>query len=186
MLRALERAEAGGGGAPQSSAYAGKVALVGLDRPRAVLYRRIDERARELFDGGLLEEVRQLRAAGYGPELRPMTGHGYAEAAAYLAGEWTLDEAVAVTARRTRQYAKRQLTWFRRDPRVTWIPLGDGPSDADEVVDRRRARAASGAQLIGSPIDWRQAATPLMASVGVVIGVITGTIACSSGPGRPR
>ena len=144
VLRALERAEAGGGGAPQSSAYQGTVALVGLDRPRAVLYRRIDERARELFDGGLLEEVRQLRAAGYGPELQPMTGHGYAEAAAHLAGEWTLDEAVAVTAHRTRQYAKRQLTWFRRDPRVTWIPLGDGPSDADEVVDRaeRALRAA--------------------------------------------
>ena len=73
-----------------------------------------------------------------------MTGHGYAEAAAYLAGEWSLDEAVAVTARRTRQYAKRQLTWFRRDPRVTWIPLGDGPSDADEVVGRaeRALRAA--------------------------------------------
>jgi len=136
VLRALERAEAGGGGAPRSRAYAGKVALVGLDRPRAILYGRIDERARELFGAGLLEEVRQLRAAGYGPELRPMTGHGYAEAAAYLAGESSLDEAVAVTARRTRQYAKRQLTWFRRDPRVTWIPLGGGPSDADEVVGR--------------------------------------------------
>ena len=45
----------------------------------------------------------------------------------HLAGEWSLDEAVAVTARRTRQYAKRQLTWFRRDPRVTWIPLATGP-----------------------------------------------------------
>jgi tRNA dimethylallyltransferase len=136
VLRALERAEAGGGGAPRSSPYAGKVALVGVDRARAVLYRRIDERARELFEAGLLEEVRLLRAAGYGPELRSMGGHGYAEAAAYLAGDWSLDEAVAVTARRTRQYAKRQLTWFRRDPRVTWIPLGDGPSDADEVVGR--------------------------------------------------
>jgi len=136
VLRALERAEAGKAGTPQASPYAGNVALVGLDRPRAVLYRRIDERARELFAGGLPEEVRELRAAGYGPELRPMTGHGYAEAAAYLAGEWTGDEAVAVTARRTRQYAKRQLTWFRRDPRVTWIPLGDGRADADDVVDR--------------------------------------------------
>jgi tRNA dimethylallyltransferase len=136
VLRALERAEAGGGGAPRSSGYAAKVALVGLDRPRAVLYRRIDERARALFEGGLLDEARKLRAAGYGSKLRPMTGHGYAEAAAYLAGEWSLDEAMAVTARRTRQYAKRQLTWFRRDPRVTWIPLEDGPADAEEVVGR--------------------------------------------------
>ena len=136
VLRALERAEGGGSGSPRATAYAGKVALVGLDRPREVLYGRIDERARQLFEAGLLDEVRRLRAAGYGPELRPMTGHGYAEAAAYLAGEWTLDEAVAVTARRTRQYAKRQLTWFRRDPRVVWIPVGDGPADAGEVVDQ--------------------------------------------------
>ncbi len=176
----------GGAERRERHAYAGKVALVGLDRPREVLYRRIDERARQLFEGGLLDEVRRLRAAGYGPELRPMTGHGYAEAAAYLAGEWTLDEAVAVTARRTRQYAKRQLTWFRRDPRVAWIPVGDGPGGRRRGRRSGRARAADGAQLIGSPSDWRQAATPLRASVGVVIGVITGSIACASGPGRPR
>ena len=76
VLRALERAEAGLAGAPQSSPYPGTVALVGLDRPRTALYRRIDDRARELFDGGLPDEVRELRVAGYGPELRPMTGHG--------------------------------------------------------------------------------------------------------------
>ena len=144
VLRALERAEGGGSGSPRATSYAGPVALIGLDRPREVLYGRIDERAHQLFEGGLLDEVRRLRAAGYGPDLRPMTGHGYAEAAAYLAGEWTLGEAVAVTARRTRQYAKRQLTWFRRDPRVTWIPAGDEPADADEIVDRaeRALRAA--------------------------------------------
>ena len=49
-----------------------------------------------------------------------MSGHGYREAPPYLAGEWSLEEAVEVTARRTRQYAKRQLTWFRRDPRIVW------------------------------------------------------------------
>jgi tRNA dimethylallyltransferase len=136
VLRALERAEAGGSGTPTAIAYAGKIALVGLDRPREVLYRRIDERAHQIFEEGLLDEVRRLQAAGYGPELRPMTGHGYAEAAAALAGKWTLDDAVAVTARRTRQYAKRQLTWFRRDPRVEWIAVGDGPADAEAVVER--------------------------------------------------
>ena len=136
VLRALERAEAGGSGTARAAAYAGTVALVGLDRPRDVLYRRIDERARRLFETGLVDEVRRLGADGYGPELRPMTGHGYAEAATYLAGEWTLDEAVAVTARRTRQYAKRQLTWFGRYPRLVWIRAGDGPADADEIVDQ--------------------------------------------------
>ena len=145
VLRALERVEAGGGGAaPTARPYAGRVALVGIDRPRQMLYRRIDERAAWLFENGLLDEVRALQAAGYGPELRPMTGHGYAEAFAYLAGEWSLERAVAVTARRTRQYAKRQLTWFRRDPRLMWIAAGDAPADAPEIVHRaeRLLRAA--------------------------------------------
>ncbi len=76
---------------PRATPYAGRVALVGLERPREVIYRRIDERAAWLFANGLLDEVRALRAAGFGPELHPMTGHGYAEAAAHLAGEWSLD-----------------------------------------------------------------------------------------------
>ncbi len=144
VLRALERAEAGGGGAtPRAEPYGGRVALIGLDRPRDVLYRRIDQRAAALFARGLLDEVTALRAAGYGPELPPMTGHGYAEAHAVLAGEWTVGEAVAITARRTRQYAKRQLSWFRRDHRIVWLPAGDRPADdaalvarADEVIRR--------------------------------------------------
>lgn len=137
VLRALERAEAGGGGAPPSSEpYRGRLALIGISRPRDVLYRRIDDRAARLFAGGLLDEVRALLDAGYGSQLRPMSGHGYAEAARHLAGEWTLEQAVEATARRTRQYAKRQLTWFRRDPRIMWLSAGDGPSDAPTIIDR--------------------------------------------------
>jgi tRNA dimethylallyltransferase len=153
VLRALERAEAGGPGVTlQARPYAGPVALIGLDRPREVLYRRIEERARWLFEaGGLLDEVRRLLAAGHGPQLHPMTGHGYREAARHLAGEWSLDEAIEVTARRTRQYAKRQLTWFRRDPRVTWLPAADRPADAPEIVD---AALSVAAQLgADNPID---------------------------------
>ncbi|HEX2221275.1 MAG TPA: tRNA (adenosine(37)-N6)-dimethylallyltransferase MiaA [Candidatus Limnocylindria bacterium] len=138
VLRALERVEGRGGpvGEGRSEPYPGRVALIGLDRPRHVLYRRIDERARGLFAAGLLDEVRRLHAAGYGPELGPMSGHGYREAARHLAGEWSLDEAIAVTARRTRQYAKRQLTWFRRDRRIVWLPLGDRPADDAGIVRR--------------------------------------------------
>jgi tRNA dimethylallyltransferase len=145
VLRALERAEAGDGGvSPRAESYPGRVALIGLDRPREVLYRRIDARAAWIFEHGLLDEVRALRVAGFGPQLHPMTGHGYAEAAGLLAGELTLDEAVATTARRTRQYAKRQLTWFRRDPRLLWLPADDGAADAPEIVERaeRVLRAA--------------------------------------------
>jgi len=145
VLRALERAEAGGGGAgPASEPYSGRLALIGLSRPREVLYRRIDERAARIFATGLLDEVRGLLDAGYGPELRPMTGHGYAEAARHLAGEWSLEQAIEHTARRTRQYAKRQLTWFRRDPRIMWQSAGDGPADDPTLVDHanRLLRAA--------------------------------------------
>ena len=138
VLRALERAEAGGGEASvRADPYPGRVALIGLARPRAELYRRIDERARWLFErGGLLDEARRLLDAGYGPDLGPMTGHGYAEAMHHLAGEWSLERAIEVTARRTRQYAKRQLSWFRRDPRIAWLALDDAAADDPAVVGR--------------------------------------------------
>ena len=143
VLRALERA-LGGGGIPLADPWAGRVALVGLSRPREVLVRRIDERARWMFErGGLLDEVRALLAAGYGPDLRPMSGHGYGEAAAHLGGTLTLEEAIERTARRTRQYAKRQLTWFRREPRVMWLVAagraGNDPALVDEAERVLRA-----------------------------------------------
>ncbi|HEX2765191.1 MAG TPA: tRNA (adenosine(37)-N6)-dimethylallyltransferase MiaA [Candidatus Limnocylindria bacterium] len=145
VVRALERSLAGGEGAsPRSAPHPGRVVLIGLQRSRDELYRRIDERARRLFAGGLLEEVAALLERGYGPELRPMTGHGYQEAARHLAGEWTLEEAIEVTARRTRQYAKRQLTWFRRDGRIMWLDATGREADDDALVERaeRVIRAA--------------------------------------------
>jgi tRNA dimethylallyltransferase len=136
VLRAIERVEAGDAAPPRAAPHVGPVALVALDRPRDVLYRRIDDRARRLFMvDGLLDEVRRLLADGYGPELRPMTGHGYREAMRHLEGEWSLEEAIAETARRTRQYAKRQLTWFRRDARVEWLPAGERSGDDPTLVD---------------------------------------------------
>jgi tRNA dimethylallyltransferase len=137
VLRALERSEAGGGGVtPSSNPYRGRVTLMGISRPREVLYQRIDERARQLFAAGLLDEVRALLDAGYGPGLRPMSGHGYRESIRHLAGEWSLEQAIEVTARRTRQYAKRQLNWFRRDPRIMWVSAGDLEADDADLVVR--------------------------------------------------
>jgi tRNA dimethylallyltransferase len=135
VLRALERAGGGGRGHPTATPYPGPVALVAIDRPREVLYERIDERARRLFvSDGLPDEVRGLLDAGHGPDVRPMGGHGYLEAVGYLAGQLSLEEAIERTARRTRQYAKRQLTWFRRDPRVRWVATGDRPADEPAIV----------------------------------------------------
>lgn len=141
LVRALERAELGGGSAPtpRSSPWAGPVTMVGIRRPRPVLDRRIEQRAFRLFADGLLEEVRALLAAGYPAHLSPMTGHGYAEAARYLAGAWSLEQAVEITVRRTRQYARRQETWFRRDPRIVWLEVGERDAGSPELVDQALA-----------------------------------------------
>ncbi|HEX2195029.1 MAG TPA: tRNA (adenosine(37)-N6)-dimethylallyltransferase MiaA [Candidatus Limnocylindria bacterium] len=135
VIRALERASGDAPGA-RAEPYPGRVAMIGLRRPREVLYRRIDERARAMFVGGLLDEVARLRSAGYGPELPPMTGHGYREAGRVLDGEWSVEQAIEVTARHTRQYAKRQLTWFRRDLRIVWLDAGDLRANEPRLVDR--------------------------------------------------
>lgn len=134
--RAIERAVAGRGGeTPPSAPWAGPVAMLGISRPSEVLNRRIEERARWLFANGLLDEVRTLLDAGHDPRRAPLTSHGYGEAARYLAGDWSLDEAIAVTARRTRQYARRQRSWFRRDHRIAWLEAGDRPANDPSLVE---------------------------------------------------
>jgi tRNA dimethylallyltransferase len=133
--RALERATAHDGAARRPvRPWDGPLRLLGVSRPTDVLNRRIDERAAWLFANGLVEEVRALLDAGHDPTKAPLTSHGYGEAARYLAGAWSLEEAIAVTARRTRQYAKRQRTWFRRDPRIVWLAAGDRPADDPSLV----------------------------------------------------
>ena len=135
VARALERAAGPAGEAtPLTRPWSGPTMVLGIGRPTEVLNRRIDERAAWLFANGLVEEVRALLDAGHDPGKPPLTSHGYGEAARYLAGEWSLEEAVSVTARRTRQYAKRQRTWFRRDRRIVWLAAGDGPADDPGLV----------------------------------------------------
>ena len=79
------------------------------------------QRACEMFDRGLVEETTQL-AETYGFDCRPLTSLGYAQAVAVLRGEITRDEAVALAQQGHRNYAKRQLTWFRKDPAIQWLP----------------------------------------------------------------
>ncbi len=105
--------------------------LVGLAPPREQLYARIDVRVAEMMAAGFLDEVQRLRAAGYAPPLRSQQALGYAELHRHLEGELSLDEAVLLTQRNTRHYARRQLTWYRPAEGVTWygarseVPVDD-------------------------------------------------------------
>ena len=94
---------------------------VGLTMPRETLYERIDRRVDQMMAQGLLNEVKGLSEKGYGRDLPAMQAIGYAQLFAYLAGEVALDTAVDNIKRATRQFAKRQLTWFRRDERIRWF-----------------------------------------------------------------
>ena len=137
VLRALERAELIGNTATETISaqpYRGRIGLVGLTRPIAVLDQRIGERAAAMFRDGILDETRALLERNLDPASPALTGHGYAEAARHLAGEWSLEQAVAVTARRVRRYVRRQLSWFRRDRRIVWLDAGDRPADDPPLV----------------------------------------------------
>lgn len=94
--------------------------VVGLTLPREALYARLDARAAAMLAAGLVDEVRALRAAGYGG-TRALASIGYREVGRHLDGACTLAEALAAMQRATRQFAKRQLTWFRADPTVEWM-----------------------------------------------------------------
>jgi tRNA dimethylallyltransferase len=94
---------------------------IGVSVDREELFRRIDERAGRMIENGLVEETQKLLAMGYGEELKPMQALGYRHIAAYLKGRWGLDEAVGKIKTDTRHYARRQLTWFRREPGIEWI-----------------------------------------------------------------
>lgn len=111
--------------------------LWGLTMSRERLYRRIDERVDAMVDQGLLEEVRELASRGLTAELSAGQAIGYKELLAALAGETSLEEAVELVKRRTRRYAKRQLSWFRHDGRVRWIDLDETSLDqaASRIVE---------------------------------------------------
>lgn len=92
-----------------------------LNRDREQLYERINKRIDIMLENGLIEEVKTLLDKGYGRELVSMQGLGYKEIAAYLEGEMSFEEAVYILKRDTRHFAKRQLTWFRRESDVIWM-----------------------------------------------------------------
>ena len=103
-----------------------------LNRDRAELYRRIDLRVDQMMEQGLLKEVEALKAMGYDRSYVSMQGLGYKELLSYLDGECTLDDAVSQIKQSTRHFAKRQLTWFRRERDVTWLDI-DGAKNEDVI-----------------------------------------------------
>jgi tRNA dimethylallyltransferase len=105
-----------------------RILRLGLDPPRPRLYERINQRAAAMFERGLLEETERL-IARYGAACRPLTSLGYAEAAAVLRNELTREQAVAQAQQGHRNYAKRQLTWFRREPGMHWLHGCGGDTD---------------------------------------------------------
>ena len=98
-----------------------RILKIGLDPPRAELLERLNHRCTKMFEAGLADEVQQVIALGYPPTAKAFESIGYREAILYLAGEFTPDEAIAATQVATRQYAKRQRTWFRREPGILWL-----------------------------------------------------------------
>lgn len=103
----------------QTSPY--NLAYFVLTAPREILYERIDRRVDQMMEEGLLEEVKSLRERGCRRGMVSMQGLGYKEILAYLEGEYPLEEAVRILKRDTRHFAKRQLTWFRREQDVIWV-----------------------------------------------------------------
>ncbi len=137
LVRAYELARAGRAPVPSTWRPAGAAArLVGLLPDRDDLAARIAARARAMFAGGLLEEARALRER-WGGRLSETARQaiGYREAWAALDGSCSVDEAVAAAALRTRQYAKRQLTWFRHQARVEWLPVPPAAKSETLVTD---------------------------------------------------
>ena len=106
-----------------------------LNMPRELLYERIDLRVDQMMKEGLLEEVSRLKEEGCHRGMVSMQGLGYKEILAYLDGEYPLEEAVRVLKRDTRHFAKRQLTWFRREQELTWVNKDQFSYQEDQILD---------------------------------------------------
>ena len=106
----------------------------GITYERAALYQRIDRRVDEMFERGLVDEVECLRMRGLSRTRTASQAIGYKEVLAALEGQTSMDEARELVKRRTRNYAKRQLSWLRRDGRVRWVDAGDLEQAAREIL----------------------------------------------------
>lgn len=111
--------------------------MIGLYRDREKLYGKINARVDEMIEEGLVDEVKSLYEKGYDENLTSMQAIGYKEIIEYLKGEASLDEAVIKLKRNSRRYAKRQLTWFRREDRIEWVDVEN--YDKSKLLDKIKA-----------------------------------------------
>jgi tRNA dimethylallyltransferase len=111
-----------------------RIVRLGLDPDRKLLYERINQRAQRMFDGGLVEETSGLLEK-YGATARPLSALGYKQAVALIRGEIDRQTALQAAQQAHRNYAKRQMTWFRREPDVIWISgFGDDARVQSEAI----------------------------------------------------
>jgi tRNA dimethylallyltransferase len=118
-----------------------RVTKIGLLPARAALYARINARVEAMIESGWPDEVRKLIAAGVPPEAKPFQFIGYTELGEHLEGRVALDAATKEIQQATRRFAKRQITWFRKEPAVQWLPgFGDDPEIVAAALEIARAR----------------------------------------------
>ncbi len=135
LIRALEIIEATGKRvsdlweAHRKGLVQPSILFLGLRRDRTVLYRRINDRVDRMLSSGLVAEVERLLEAGYPSTLKPFRSHNYRHIVAFLLGREDLEEAVRRTKQDTRRYAKRQMTWFRREKDMMWFDLTNAESE---------------------------------------------------------
>ena len=112
-----------------------RVLKIGPDPDRAALYKMLDARTKHMFASGLVEEIEGLLANGCTGKEKPFESLGYRQALAYIRDEITLERAIYLTQLDTRHYAKRQWTWFRRDPEMEWLSgFGDSPAVIEQCL----------------------------------------------------
>jgi tRNA dimethylallyltransferase len=111
-----------------------RILRLGLDPDRTALYDRINQRAQQMFDTGLIEETQRLLEK-YGEDAWPLSSLGYKQAVQFLRGELTREQAIQAAQQAHRNYAKRQMTWFRREPEVSWLRgFGDDEQIQSEAI----------------------------------------------------
>ncbi len=120
---------------------------IGLTLPRAILYDRIERRIRCMMAAGWVDEVKTLLAAGFSPSTPAFQAIGYRQLVRHLLDGWNLEEAVGDIVRATRRFAKRQLTWFRKEPEIVWFDSPELEQRVDQVFTYLQSSGAGSGEL---------------------------------------